>query len=122
MNIITYNEQIVFPRLKHFIDQYFVKRQTQENFVEIPKKDIVFFHNNKVLKQECNEKIKLCALGLLDGRSNKKSVLSFERYMKTLETVANKKLENTIVIGWVNATCQVKNTFNLGSICFSFQP
>jgi hypothetical protein len=58
------------------------------------------------LKSQCHKDIKLCLLGLLDGRPNKESMRDFDKHFKALEEVANSKLSKHYEFGWVNATCQ----------------
>lgn len=65
-----------------------------------------YIANNKSLKSQCHKDLKLCLLGLLDGRPNKDSIKDFERHIKALEEVANSKLSRHYEFGWVNATCQ----------------
>lgn len=96
----------MFPRLKLFLEQYFVKYNTQEQFKKEEIRDVIYIPNNKRLRKDCHNNLKLCVLGLLDGRPNKKSIEAFDRHMITLEKVANKKLSKNYEFGWINATCQ----------------
>lgn len=98
-----------------FLETFFIKKQTIDNFVLKESKDIIYVPNNKEFKKICNENLKLCVLALLDGRPNKISITEFDKYIETMEDVASIKTSNMIEYGWVNATCQIGFTtsFNL---------
>ena len=89
-----------------FIDTYFVKSLTQKDFIVPESKDLIYFSNNKALKRDCHSDLKLCLIGLLDGRTNKDSISTFDKHIRILESSANSKLSKHIEFGWVNATCQ----------------
>eukprot|EP00340_Litonotus_pictus_P005113 CAMPEP_0170519096 /NCGR_PEP_ID=MMETSP0209-20121228/4628_1 /TAXON_ID=665100 ORGANISM="Litonotus pictus, Strain P1" /NCGR_SAMPLE_ID=MMETSP0209 /ASSEMBLY_ACC=CAM_ASM_000301 /LENGTH=759 /DNA_ID=CAMNT_0010804895 /DNA_START=8 /DNA_END=2287 /DNA_ORIENTATION=- len=105
-SIIAFNEEIIFHRLKLFIDTFFVQSSTQQDYILPPTRDISYIQNNKSLKSICHSDIKLCLLGLLDGRPKKNSIIEFEKHIKAIEDVANTKLSKQLEFGWVNATCQ----------------
>lgn len=107
--MLKYNEELVYGRLRTFIDQYFIQeRDTQITAEETPsKEDITFISDNDVLKKNCLNKKKLCLLGFLDGRSNSNSVKMFDKNIKVLEESLEGSKGKPISFGWVNATCQV---------------
>ena len=117
-SVVAFQEEITFSRLKYFLDSYFVKGNTQQEYTTEESRDILYFPNNKSFKKECLNRSnkKICVLGLLDGRHKRESIKSFERHIKTMEQVANKRLGNHYEFAWVNATCQTgfADHFNSG--------
>lgn len=102
---MAFQEDINFSKAKYFLDNYFGDKLTIEDFIVKEVKDVHYISNNKELKKICTDSIKICILGLLDGRPLDQSIIDFEKHITALEQV-NTKLTNNMEIGWVNATCQ----------------
>lgn len=105
------------PKLTLNFQTFNVVRSTSKKPTEpSSRKDLDFFSDNKILKENClKSNKKLCIFGFLDGRVNSASQKSFQNSVKILEDVLNKNTNKPFAFGWVNATCHehFSNTFNV---------
>ena len=114
MRVIQYNEELVYSRLRTFIDQNFnVDRSSIKYSIEdaVETRDINFLSSNQKIKQDCiKANKKICIFGFLDGRVKQDSKKSFRNSIRILEEVLNKKENAPYYFGWVNATCETEFT------------
>ncbi len=104
---IAFQEDMNFSRAKYFLKTFFAESESIKDYIYKEAIDIDYIENNKVFKKLCTSNLKLCVLTFLDGRSLKESQKEFDKHMKTIESIATKKITNkNIFFGWVNAACQ----------------